>query len=96
MRVLLMMIFLTGLIACTTKTEYRYIRPVIPEPPPQPAYSDVTWKKLELDSGPHYCLDRKNTRAFLINQELQKAYVKKLEQILRELRDRYGGHAGDS
>ena len=91
-----MMSFLTGLIACTTKTEYRYIQPVIPELPPQPAYSEVTWKRFELDNGTHYCLDRENTKRFLINQELQKAYTKKLEQIIQGLRDRYGRHAGDS
>lgn len=95
MRMLLMMSFLIGLIGCTTKTEYRYIKPVIPEPPPEPAYLDVKWKKYELDSGTYYCLDKENAKKFLINKQLQDAYTQKLREILDTLRDRYG-HGKDN
>ncbi len=93
---LLMTMFFAGLIACTTKTEYRYVKPVIPELPPEPAYADVEWKKYEFDDGTHYCLDKENAKRLLINEELERAYTQKLEQILRTLRDRYGGSEQDS
>ena len=96
MRMLLMTIFFAGLIGCTTKTEYRYVKPVIPELPLKPAYADVEWKKYEFDDGPHYCLDKENVKRFLINEELERAYTQKLEQILQMLRDRYGGPERDS
>ena len=96
MRMLLMMSFLISLTACTTKTEYRYVKPVIPELPPKPVYSDVKWKKYEFDDGTYYCLDKENAKRLLINEQLHKAYTKKLEEILRTLRERYGGPAGDS
>jgi len=92
LRTLLIVIFLTSLIGCTTKTEYRYIKPVIPEPPPEPAYYPVEWKKHEFDNGPHYCLDKDNARNFLINKQLQDSYTQKLREILKLLRDRYGKH----
>ena len=91
-----MMSFLIGLTACTTKTEYRYIKPVIPELPPEPAYKDVEWEKYEFDSGLRYCLDKENAKKLLINERLKDGYIQKLKEILRSLRDRYGGHAGDS
>ncbi len=96
MKMLLMMSFLIGLTACTTKTEYRYVKPVIPELPPKPAYADVEWKKYEFDDGTHYCLDRENAKRLLINEELERAYTQKLEQILQMLRDRYGRSERDS
>jgi len=93
---LLTAIFLTGLTGCTTKTEYRYIKPVIPELPPEPAYYSVEWRKYEFDNGSYYCLDKNNAKKLLMNKQLQDAYTRKLEEILRLLRDRYGEHGGDS